>query len=137
MTTEDVDAILTDFASEAVIDPATAGQRLADWIGGPSAAGKAKLQQLAYAGPRLVAEAYLRGGAEPGQYEVTRDLVDEIPSPAHGTAIQAVVLHLNRRPLDADALIARFTDSTGLKGQWDVGVAALQLLTAELRDQRS
>jgi hypothetical protein len=84
---------LIGIATEAIDAPRAAGERLADWIGRePSRAGELKMQQLAHLGPRLVADALLRGGwAQPDDaYAPSRT---DIPA-AQLAAVRAVARHL-------------------------------------------
>lgn len=131
---DEVADTLIGIATQAIDHPSAAGERLADWIGRtPSPAGEARMQQLAHLGPRLVADALLRGGwATPDLYAPSRT---DIP-PAQLAAIRAVARHLAGEANIADALVDAFTARHGLQGLWDIGVAALRLLSDELRDQR-
>lgn len=132
---DEVAETLTSIATEAIDAPKAAGERLADWIGrAPSPAGERKMQQVAHLGPRLVADALLRGGwATPDVYGPSRT---DVP-PAVLAATRAVARHLAGEAHIADALVDAFVARHGLQGLWDIGVAALRLLTEELRDQRT
>ncbi|RSD26412.1 hypothetical protein [Amycolatopsis eburnea] len=132
---DEVAETLVSIATEAIDAPKTAGARLADWLGRtPSRAGELKMQRLAHLGPRLVADALLRGGwAQPDLYAPSRT---DVP-PAVLAATRAVARHLAGEADTADALVDAFVARHGIQGQWDIGVAALRLLTEELRDQRT
>jgi len=134
---DEVDTLLTHIATAAIDNPAAAGERLADWIGRePTPTGEARLHQLAHVVPRLLANALVRGN------EVTRPDMNGPgatipPATPDLAAMHAVAWHLASDPAAADALVDAFASRhNGMRGLWDIGFAALQLLTQELRDQR-
>ncbi|ONF73971.1 hypothetical protein [Amycolatopsis keratiniphila] len=130
----EVAAVLTSIAAEAIDNPSSAGARLADWIGRePSPAGEARMQQIAHLAPRLVADALLRDGwAQPDVYGPART---DVPA-AQLAAVRAVARHLSGEADTADAVVDAYITAHGLQGLWDFGVAALRLLSDELRDQQ-
>jgi hypothetical protein len=133
-----VTARLRGFAVLAVDDPAAAGERLADWAGRrPSPAGEARLRQMARLAPRLLADEIARAGwGGPDGLWVPRLPTSTLP-PEIAAVTQAVTRHLNGEHDVAEQILDAYTAPRGLAGLWDIGTAALRLLTAELRDQRT
>lgn len=143
MTDEvDQDDAVTDrlrrFAALAVDDPSAAGEQLADWIGrSPSPAGETRMRQMARLAPRLLADEIARAGwGGPGDLWVPRQALDTLPADV-AAITQAVTRHLNGEHDVAEQILHAYTAPRGLTGLWDIGTAALRLLTAELRDQRT
>lgn len=142
MTTDNTDekttARLRRFAVLAVDDPAAAGTRLADWIGRhPSPAGEARLRQMARLAPRLLADEIARAGwGGPVDLWIPRQSPATLPADI-AALTQAVTRHLNGDHDVAQEIVDAYTAPRGLTGLWEIGTAALRLLTAELHDQRS
>ncbi|MBN9748633.1 hypothetical protein DMP23_47490 [Amycolatopsis sp. A1MSW2902] len=135
---DDVDQALLRIAAAAVDDPGRASEQLTAWFGtSPNPTGERRLREAPQAIPRVLADTMRRGGLDDrsGAFWAPDFTEPGIPEEVQ-VIIRATARHLNGDPAVGDDLVRAHLAVHGLPGGWNLTVAGLELLRAEIAEQR-